>query len=222
MNTTDKKEPDDDDIEMLLPWYVTNKLESSDRALVEGYLERHPAMKDRLDAIRQERDETVFLNEQAPGKPTMSADRFMAEVAGVSSARRSGVVSWIKGLFQLPATGGVRWAGVAAVFLILVQAAVIVKLVGLKDDGNYRQASGTGQLQTTGSAVLVRFTDGATVSGIAKMLSDLDMEIMDGPKAGGLFRVWIGPVNISQAERESRVRALRTRKDLVFFVTVTK
>lgn len=222
MNTNEETLSERDEIEMLLPWYVTGKLEAEDTARVEAYLADHPDMQDRLARVRAERDETVFLNEAAQAHAATSASRFMTEVAGRRPAAGRRVVAWIEGLLPLPPAGALRWTGIAAVLVILAQAAVIFMLAGPQGDGTYRQAAGTGQTVTAGTAALVRFSDTASVSGIAKLLSDLDMVIVEGPKAGGLFKVRIGPEDMSEAERERRIKALTQRKDLVVFATVTR
>ncbi|MGI9414855.1 MAG: anti-sigma factor family protein [Hyphomicrobiales bacterium] len=211
-----------DDIEMLLPWYVTGRLEPADAARVEAYLARHPDMLDRLELMRKEQTETRFLNRSEGAEPATSAPRFMAEVVGNRSAPPSGAMAWIRGLFDMPASGAMRWAAAAAVFVILVQAAAIIMLTGPKSGGDYIEAGGEQPVVTTGSFVLIRFADNAPAADIAAMLSELSMEIVEGPKPGGLFKLRIGPKDMSAADREGQVAALTGRGDLVMFVTGTK
>ena len=66
---------------MLLPWYVTGRLDRADAARVESYLARHPQIAAQLDLIRAEREETVMANEAlgvAVGRCARSPDGLAA------------------------------------------------------------------------------------------------------------------------------------------------
>ena len=52
MSGQDSREREREEIEMLLPWYVTGRLDRADRARVEGYLARHPDVAAQLDLVR--------------------------------------------------------------------------------------------------------------------------------------------------------------------------
>ena len=58
-----------DEIEALLPWYVSGKLDAHSRARVERYVREHPEAKAHLTLAREESDATVTANEAiaAPG-----------------------------------------------------------------------------------------------------------------------------------------------------------
>ena len=215
--------PERDEIEGLLPWYVSGRLEPDDIARVETYLAGNPDMRKRLELVRKEQNETVYLNMSVNAEPFTSADQFMELAGGAQSAPvGGGLKAWFSGLLEMPLFGTARLVGVAAVLLVLAQAAAIVMLAGSRDGGEYRQASGDTQAVSQDSFVLVRFTEGASVAGIAKMLMDLNMTIADGPKAGGLFRIRIGVADMSASDRERQIEALTGRKDMVAFVTATK
>jgi len=80
MSEQTTEEIEREEIEMLLPWYVTGKLDRTDAARVESYLARHPRLAAQLDLIRAERDETVLANE-ALGRPSATAlDRLLASL----------------------------------------------------------------------------------------------------------------------------------------------
>ncbi len=222
MNTTPEAPSERDEIEMLLPWYASGRLDPAEVTRVETYLSAHPEMQERLDLIRKEQNETHYLNTSSSARPVTSADQFMSEIVGAKSSNRGGLMSWIGDLFSAPGMHSVRWAAAAAVLVILVQAAAIVMLAVPQGDSQYRQASGEIQSSAPGSFVLVRFSDKADMSGIAKLLNDLDMKITEGPLAGGLFRIRIGDSDMSAEDRTSRTKALSDRKDLVVFVTATR
>ena len=54
MTNTVKNDFDSAYIEQLLPWYVTGKLEASERVEVENALKRFPELRTQLELIRTE------------------------------------------------------------------------------------------------------------------------------------------------------------------------
>ncbi len=225
-NDTQSTAPSErEEIETLLPWYVTGKLDDAEAKRVAAYLARHPDMAERARLARAERNETVHLAGLAEDYPPVDADRFMAKIAATrhgSEPESGGLMAWINDLVSVPFGSGMRWAGAAAVIVIMVQAAALFTVLVPRIVNDYEMAEGTKPAALSGTFVLVRFADDASVSDIAKMLSDLKMTIADGPKAGNLFSVRIGPESLGAEERKSRSDALAARKDMVVFVTATK
>jgi anti-sigma factor RsiW len=206
-----------EEIEMLLPWYVTGKLDPADLAKVEAYLAAHPETARQLDLVRAERDATVTANE-ALGWPAAGAtERLMATLPkpspgqGALRAVRSGLQQ-ILDLFVAPTAGAVRWAAVAAAVLIAVQAVAIGTLVNQRS-GAYQTASG-GQAGD-GIALLVTFADDAKATAISQLLADVDGSIVDGPKAGGVYKVRLRTEDRSPTAREALMRKLIERRDVV-------
>jgi hypothetical protein len=118
----------------------------------------------------------------------------------------------IGGLFIAPMTGSVRWAAVAAGALIAVQTVAIAALVSQRP-GAYRTASGA---QTgDGITLLVTFAADAKAAGISQLLTELDGAIVDGPKAGGVYKIRLRTEDRSQPAREALVRKLAERRDVV-------
>jgi anti-sigma factor RsiW len=64
-----------EEIEMLLPWFVTGRLERADAERVEAYLACHPEMSRQLDLIREEMAETVGANETIAAPRTLAVER---------------------------------------------------------------------------------------------------------------------------------------------------
>jgi anti-sigma factor RsiW len=217
MSSTPLADSEREEIEMLLPWYATGRLGPSDQARVEAYLAIHPEMARQLDLVRAERDEAVAGNE-ALGWPSAAAtERLMAALPtarpgrGPLQALRD-ALRRVGGLFVVPATGTVRWAAVAAAVLIGVQAVAIATLVSQRP-GPYRTASGahTGD----GIVLLVTFADDARATAISQLLADFDASIVDGPRAGGVYKIRLRTEESSPPAREARVRKLAERRDVV-------
>lgn len=214
-----------EEIEMLLPWYATGKLERADRERVEGYLARHPELRRQLALIEEEHEETIRANQAIAAPSARVADRLLAEVRGSPSVRAADawtrLKSWAEGLFEAPSPAGLRWAAASAAVLILVQAVTIGALLTRTGGAGYETASGTPAHTLDGTFVLVRFADTAPAKTVAGALSDLEMTVVDGPK-GGLFRVRLGPKDMTNEDRDRKIAALRQRGNLVLMVMPTQ
>ena len=104
MSGIDEHLSEREEIEMLLPWYVTGKLDAADTARVEAYLAQHPDMLHQLAIIAEEQTITVEDNEAI--RPRLaSPGAIVARTQAPGSAMRAwfgGVVESVKGLFQAP------------------------------------------------------------------------------------------------------------------------
>ena len=182
-----------DEIEALLPWYVSGKLDAHSRARVERYVKTHPEAKAHMALAREESDATITSNEaiRAPGPQAL--DRLRASIAATPRRRSLGAAfgqlanrfsDWIAGL----APPQLALAAAVAALLVMLQAAAIGALV-LERAGApaYQTAGGE---QTTGESIelLVGFADTATMGDIAALLRRLDAVVVDGPRAG-LYRL---------------------------------
>jgi len=204
------------EIEMLLPWYVTDRLGRADRARVESYLAGHPEVAAQLDLVRAEREQSVLGNE-ALGAPSAGAlDRLVAALPADRSGlaeRGSSLWGQIVDLFRAPATRGVRWAAIAAAALIVIQAAAIATLLVRDGGGAYQTASG--KASGEGVLALVVFADEARASAIARLLAEFEAGIVEGPKPGGVYKIRLRTGDRSEAGREALLRRLAERRDIV-------
>jgi anti-sigma factor RsiW len=209
-----------EEIEKLLPWYVTGTLDCAERAKVESYLAGSPHARTQLDLIRAEREQAVFANE-ALGSPSAGAlDRLMASlptprprlsrrVTGGSPFQR------VATFFAVPTALGVRWAAFTAATVSVLLAAAITCLL-VRDGGTYQTAVG----QSRGEAVsaLIAFEDEARAPAIARLLVEFDASIVDGPKPGGVYRIRLRTAVLQQSERDALLRRLAERRDIVRIV----
>jgi hypothetical protein len=220
MTNTARNDFDSTYIEQLLPWYVTGKLEASERLEVENALKRFPELRAQLELIRAEMTDTVKLNEAMAMPRAGSTERFMGLVqkdmqrpAPAKPAPFMGLLEWL----ALQLAGPPRWAVAAAVLAIVVQAALISALVVERQENGFHTAGG-GKTLSEGTLVLARFSDGVTLAVLTERLSALDIAIVDGPKAGGLFTLRIGQDDMPVSERDSKIAALKANADFVVFV----
>ena len=124
-----------------------------------------------------------------------------------------GLLEWL----ALQLAGPPRWAVAAAVLAIVVQAALIGGLV-VERQGNGYYTAGGGETRSEGTLVLARFSDGVTLAVLTERLAALDIAIVDGPKAGGMFTLRIGPDDMSVAERDEKIADLKANAGFVIFV----
>jgi hypothetical protein len=213
--TIDERE----EIEMLLPWYVTGRLEPAEMATVDAYLAAHPEMARQLDLVRAELEGTVAVN-AALGAPSAAATaRIMAALPAArpaTAARRALGRLWAQAeaLFVAPTPGAVRWAALAVAALVVLETAALVTLVSAPGErGTYRTASGVDS--GDGIAALVVFADGAKAPAISQLLTDFDARIVDGPKAGGMYKIRLRTEDRSPAARDALLRRLAERRDVV-------
>jgi len=213
-----------DEVEMMLPFYVTGQLDHAEADEINEYLKHHPDVAHQLDLIRAERESTAAGNAIYVSRPARSFDRVAAMIgkAPAQPARAAGSgLDWIKRLFAMPSSPTLGFVGAAAAIVILLQAATIGTLVVAQYTGIFTGASGGNGTVDAGTTVVVRFADYASAAAIADVLSGLGVKIIDGPRGGKLFTVRIGPKTMNESERERLIAALKARSDLIVFVTQT-
>ncbi len=215
MSGIDEQLSEREEIEMLLPWYVTGKLDAADTARVATYLERHPDMRRQLALIAEESTATIAGNEAI--RPRFaSTEALLARTATPTSAAKSwlsGIVDAVKDLFQAPTPGAVRWAAAAAAVIIFVQAMAVGTLL-TRESGSYQTASRPGTEAQMAPVAMVAFTDQASVGAIALMLYDHHMRLVDGPLPGGFYSVRFAD-QPSPDEQQRRLASVTHRKDIV-------
>ena len=211
---------DQDEMEMLLPWYESGRLDASEAAQVEARLARDPEFASRLALIREEQDAAIVANEGAGAPGPGALDRLMATI----DAEEGGVVATAddrQGLFErlfgISLTPALSWAAAAAALLIVVQAATISHLLtsGGQPGVTYETASGETDATAKGAFAFVQFGEAAKASEIADLLSDMDAVIVDGPKPGGVYKVRISQTQLNPAELDRTLKSLLSNQMLI-------
>lgn len=211
---------DDEEIQMLLPFYVTGRLDRSEADQIDDHVSRRSDLAELLSLVQDERTAAIEAN-KAIAAPARNFQRVAAAIA-TPPARPAGPDGrpWdqIKRWFEMPLPQARGWAAAAALLLIVLQGAAIASLVAVRNSQNFVAASGSQETAGRDSVVLVRFADGATTAAVADMLTGLGMSIVDGPRGGGVFTVRLGAKDMNEAERDRAIADLRTRSDAVTFV----
>ena len=208
-------------VEMLLPWYVTGRLEAAERTQVETWLARDAAMVRQLALIAEDSAATRLANDRIATPRTMTVQGALDRVTGARRPRstaRAHVAAVLRDFFAAPTAGAVRWAAAAAAAVLLLQALAIGGLIGTRQAPDHEVAADDAAARRPGAFALVRFADTATATAIADVLTRLDMSIVAGPKPGGMYRVRIGDATLPAADREARYAALRKETAVVSIV----
>ena len=192
-NEQTEKLSERDEIEALLPWYVSGRLDAHSRARVEQYLKLHPETSAHLALVREESDATIAANEAISPPGAKALERLRASVAATPRRQPLSAVlkqlstrfsDWLAGL----APPQLALAVAMAALLIALQAAAIGALIMERASQSSYQTAG-GEL-TTGESIelIVGFSETATIGGITALLKRLDAVVADGPKSG-LYRL---------------------------------
>lgn len=208
----------EEEIEMLLPFYVTGRLDRSEGGLIADHVGERPELVRQLALIQDERIGAIAANKAIATSPALDFRRVTAAIAARPSCLGPRPWDRIKRWFEMPVSQSRGWAVAAAMLLILLQGAAIASLVATRQSQDFFAASGTKQVAGPSTTVLVRFAEGTTTSAIAGMLAGLGMTIVDGPKGGGVFTVRLGPGDMKETERDRAIAELNARSDAVTFV----
>lgn len=175
-----------DDMEALLPFYLNGSLEGEDLRAVEDWLASDAAAMAALAEAEMEYAENAAANE-AIRPPADALSRFSKALEHEAGADRQAAVSWLgdawRRLAGLPA--GLAWATAAiAVAVVLLQAVT----GNVLDDRGY-EIAGTPDEMTKRPFALVVFKPDARMADVGAFLSDNGAAILEGPTAGGVFRI---------------------------------
>jgi len=207
MSRMDAGSEEPGEIEALLPWYATGRLSAGETARVEAALAADPGLAAHLERIAEEREAAIASAEAMPAlNREREAELLAAFARKPPLAKTEPPAGWIKALgawiagLRAPTLG---YGALAAALVLLVVGGTIGGLVGGRSGGDYQTASGPEAPAGEGAFVLVAFQPGASAADIEALLVALPASIVDGPRAGGLYRLRIGPAGMSEAERQA-------------------
>lgn len=210
-------------IEALLPWYAAGTLSAEERLEVEAALAEDPLLRAQLERIEEERMATVADAEAMPLPSRQMADRLFAEIAATAPAQRP---SWSERLFAplgdwlaaLTAPQLGMGAAAAAIALLVLGGVVGGTIGGRGVTEGYQTASGPEAVNPSGAFLLVAFEPDAKAADIETLVGSLNASIVDGPRAGGLYKLRIGEESLSAEEREMVQQKLAAAKGVVKLV----
>lgn len=206
------------EIELLLPWYEAGTLRRRDRQRVEEALRNDPQLARHIDLVREELAETIHLNESLGAPSAAAADRLMAAIEAETDAARKRVpgalASWLTGFF---ANLSPRTLAVAASFATLAIALQAVMIADMstrpQDTPVYR---GLGDEHRHGTFARIRFVRQANAAEITNFLQDNRATVVDGPTAGGIYRVRLGVTALAKEELHRIIARMRQDRIVEF------
>jgi anti-sigma factor RsiW len=209
-----------DEIAALLPWYVTGKISDADKARVDAYAEAHPDVLRHIEIARDEAD-VIFADNQTIHAPRAALDRLQdslkhsprAKLHGMKASVVDRFGNWLSNL----APRQLAYAGLAAALALAVQMASIGSL--LQNQPGYGVASGPASELTKGTLALVAFQPAAPASTLSAFLAENNFVIVQGPLAGGMYKLHVSDRVLSEVDRDAALAKLKGRADLIAFAS---
>ena len=202
------------DVEELLPWYVTGRVSREEARGIEAALKTMPDLADKLAQVQREREAVALAAEAIEPAPPETLQRLLQQVETTRQWRVPRIENqeaggWLKGALGRSAVWQVAFATACVVIVALG-----IRLYNPTAPGEYGLANRINQVQ--GAILLVTFQPAATAGDIASLLTGLKATIIAGPKPGGSYVVQIPADQASDVDAVTT--ALMSHKDLVLSV----
>jgi anti-sigma-K factor RskA len=199
------------DVEELLPWYVTGRVSREEARGIEAALKTMPDLAGKLAQVQRERDAVARAAEAVEPAPPETLQRLLQQVETTRQWRVPRIESqeaggWLKGAMGR----SVVWQTAFAAACVAI-VALGVRLYSPPTPGEFGVAGSMNHLQ--GTVLLVTFQPAATAGDIAALLSGLNASIVEGPKPGGTYAVRIP--GTQDSDIDAATTALMSRQDLV-------
>ena len=235
------------EIEALLPWHAAGTLSRRDARRVEEALAQDPELARRFALIRDELSETILLNETLGAPSGRAMDRLLANIdAEVEQAparrRRGGLTAFATFVSERVARISPRtlgWSASAAALVIALQAGLLTGLYvqerggagtystasfddGAESSRGIETSRGIGPSRgitgPSGSYALIRFDPKAGMAEVSKFLESHHASVVDGPRAGGMYRIRLADTALPEEEVARIVKAMQDDSRIVRFV----
>jgi hypothetical protein len=210
----------------LLPWYAAGTLSAADTARVEAAMAADETLRDELEIVREDQDASFALAEASPRPSARVLDDLMkrveaepAKLAHVAARARAGFADWFGEKLSMLSPRTLAYAAGAAALALVIQAGVIGSSF-ISSPAQFQTAShGPGAVaRSEGTFLLVGFNNAATAGDVTRLLEQVKGTIVEGPRPGGFYRIRIGGVDMSQADIDRVISAVRGQAGLVRFV----
>ena len=214
-----------EEIEMLVPFYVTGRISTSDALRVETYLKQNPDFAEHIELARDERAATAAVNEALGFPSARATDRIFEQIASEPQPllsrtlkERRVLLATVRDFFTAPSPVAVRYAAMAAAAVVLLQAAIVGTLMtrsGGPETGGFEVAGGPKEQAANAPSALVAFQDGATLADMTRALKDVGATIVEGPVQGGFYRIRFAPSKSGAEDAPTRIAALKAQQNIV-------
>lgn len=217
--------PEPRDLYELLPWYATGVLSGPEKARVERALAADPALRESLARVVEEQDETVLYNQSVAAPRAGGIDALMARIEAEAprrdrvAARETGLIARIVAVFGNLSPRMVAIGAVAAALVIIAEGGVLLNLISRGDNGPSEYITASVEPVPAGerTSLLVTFVPNAPLDEIVKLLRTEQATIVEGPLAGGLFKI-----AVATESAEAVLADLKSHTGLVRFAAPAK
>jgi len=202
----------------LLPWYLTGKLSRAESESIEGMLKGSADLREQLDAVRDQRRAMIDGGDALGGPAAGNLTKLLQQIETTKQrryvvAKEPGVPErWLGSWFASRAA--LLFALVVACALVIAQGAMLYQLGQLpfqsSGDG-YTTASDAVAPPVPVASLIVSFRPEVTAAQLARMLSEINAAVVDGPKPGLTFILALSDA----ASADAAIAKLQSRPDLV-------
>ena len=224
MNTTGTEAPERRNIEDLLPWHAAGTLSRRDAKRVEDALAHDAELARRYELVREELAATIHLNETLGAPSARAMEKLFAKI-DAEPARRSiaslNLGGRVAEFFSSLSPRTLAWSATAAALAIVLQAGLIAGvMLKAPATGGYETASAPSAATAEGAYALIRFAPQANADDITKFLETNKVSVVDGPSAGGLYRIRVAVTGLPKDELARIIKRLQEDKVVGFIATV--
>lgn len=181
----------DDEMAVLLPFYLTDTLDGAERGRVERWLATSPHAEAALARAKDELAATLEVNEatRVPGGALARLNADLDRIAG-PARRAAPSAPWWEPIASLFDFGDRRlaWAtSLALVAALLAQATLVPTGTA---PGDYELAAGKdASVPVTGPIATVVFAPDVSIADISRHLAEHAAHLVSGPRGAGIYTV---------------------------------
>ena len=220
MNTVDHQLSERQEIEALLPWHAAGTLSQRDAERVEQALAGDGELARQFEAVRDELQETIHLNESLGAPSVRAAQKLFAaiEAEGARAPKRRSfdLAGRIAGFLSGFAPRTLAYAAAAGALAILVQGAVLTEWA-VKDQAGGNAPELASKSSSEGPAIMVRFAVQATAAEITSFLGTYKADLVAGPRPGNFYQLSVSGLK-SPDEISAVVARMQAESRIVEFV----
>lgn len=224
--TTNEDQVEFDHLESLLPWFASGTLAPEDSSRVKRAFAEVPELRRRYDLILEERSAAVAVNESLGAPSPRAFEKLFArlESAEAPKNRNFDVGSWLAPRFSAWQARSLAFAGLAAALVAMIEAGLLATtFFGAAQKGTTYQTASVSKTtaEQDGAFLLIAFAPDATAAQILRFLDAHKASIIDGPVAGGIFRIRVSDKALPTNDLGAIVASMRNESSIVRFVAPT-
>jgi hypothetical protein len=238
MNAITKKTQEREELEALLPWHAAGTLGRKDAQRVDQALKSDIELQRRFALVREEFGETIHLNETLGAPSARAMNKLMAGIEKESGPAKQVTPRFSFGTWLSEKFGGfsartLAYAGTAAAVIIVAQAGLIGSMY--RTDGGAEMSYGdtsrgldtpapNSKLQSketdlaVGTFMFIGFVPSATNGDVTSFLENNKLVLVDGPRAGKLYKVRVSANAMSKDQVDALANRLKENRGVVSVV----